>query len=329
MAKNHTTSPSFFQTLRDGFAFVAQNAQHVRINEDKIEDYAKTLNALPVPDTLDDHNHFVSGDLEKDFGYILLLDSINFGSGYKPALRSEGMFMIDGSIYFTISQRLKNRFNIAPISAAEAEKMTLSDVQDIFRFPTKSAKDAPASAELSAHFKKAINELGAHVLRTGQGSYTRFIDNMEGSASRCVASLDALSMFQDTATYKGRTIGFYKRAQIAATDLHLIAEKNGVNLFKDIGDCTIFCDNAVPHVLKEDGILEYSPELSALIAEQAVIPYASDMEVEIRGCAAHAVELVSQFTDLRVIDLDHRLWHRSKEQYFRALPSHKTRTIFY
>ena len=53
--------------------------------------------------------------------------------------------------------------------------------------------------------------------------------------------------------------GFYKRAQIAANDLHLA----GVVDFPDIDRLTIFADNLVPHVLRLDGVLRYSDELAA------------------------------------------------------------------
>ena len=341
--KTHTShSASIFQDLRDGFAFVAENAQHVTINTSKTKDYARILDALPAPDTLDEENHFVSGDLEQDFAYILILDSINFGSGYKPALRAEGMDMIEGSFYFTIAQRLKKHFETAPISASQAAKIHVEQVREIFEFPAQNAvkfaqeltreatvKSTARSDELSALFTDAINELGQHIIDTADGSFTQFVSNMNSSAAQCVGSLSQLDMFKDTASYRGRNIAFYKRAQITATDLHLIAGKNGTELFNDISECTIFCDNAVPRVLKADGILEYTPALTKIIEDQEQIPFGSDMEVEIRGCAAHAVELIARFSKHRVIDLDHRLWHRSKEPQTRTIPSHKTRTIFY
>ena len=45
--------------------------------------------------------------------------------------------------------------------------------------------------------------------------------------------------------------GFYKRAQIAASDLALA----GVARFGDLDRLTIFADNLVPHVLRCDGVL--------------------------------------------------------------------------
>ena len=59
--------------------------------------------------------------------------------------------------------------------------------------------------------------------------------------------------------------GFYKRAQIAANDLHLAR----VVQYEDVDRLTIFADNLVPHVLRLDGVLHYSDELAALIDERA------------------------------------------------------------
>ena len=55
--------------------------------------------------------------------------------------------------------------------------------------------------------------------------------------------------------------GYYKRAQIAANDLHLA----GVVDYPDVGRLTVFADNLVPHVLRLDGVLHYSDELAELI----------------------------------------------------------------
>ena len=52
--------------------------------------------------------------------------------------------------------------------------------------------------------------------------------------------------------------GYYKRAQIAANDLHLA----GVVDYPDVDRLTVFADNLVPHVLRLDGVLHYSDELA-------------------------------------------------------------------
>lgn len=316
-----------FDGLRDGFAFVADKAEHVRVNEHKVADYAKVIAALPAPDTLDTGNHFVSGNLDHDFGYVLLLDSINFGSGYKPALVAEGVEMAEGSFYFTVARRLKAQFETRPLTPHTARDIGDEDVQAIF-----GLDKGPQSRDLGAKFAAAMRELGDAVSKNAPGgvnSFAYYVTEMDGRAADCVARLGALSHFHDVADYKGRNVGFYKRAQIAAADLHLMAGKHGLELFRDIDRLTIFADNAVPHVLRTDGVLTYGAGLAAKVDAQEEIPFGSAMEVEIRGAACHAAELIAKQAGMRVMDLDHRLWHRSKDPAFKAKPTHKTRTIFY
>ena len=63
--------------------------------------------------------------------------------------------------------------------------------------------------------------------------------------------------------------GFYKRAQIAASDLAL----GGVAEFGDLDALTIFADNLVPHVLRCEGVLVYDEGLAAHIdAERLAAP---------------------------------------------------------
>ena len=65
-----------------------------------------------------------------------------------------------------------------------------------------------------------------------------------------------------------RDAGFYKRAQIVASDLALA----GLAEFSDLDRLTIFADNLVPHVLRVDGVLRYHPDLAARIDAGELIP---------------------------------------------------------
>ena len=55
--------------------------------------------------------------------------------------------------------------------------------------------------------------------------------------------------------------GFYKRAQIAASDL----DRVGAARFKDLDKLTIFADNLVPHVLRCEGCCCFDDGLAELI----------------------------------------------------------------
>jgi hypothetical protein len=118
--------------------------------------------------------------------------------------------------------------------------------------------------------------------------------------------------------------GFYKRAQIAGSDLALA----GVASFRDIDRLTIFADNLVPHVLRCDGVLVYDERLAAHIdAGRLLRP--GPLEREIRACAVHACALLAQRTGMTERDIDNALWTRGGAPEYKAIPRHRCRTIFY
>jgi hypothetical protein len=141
--------------------------------------------------------------------------------------------------------------------------------------------------------------------------------------------------FDDVATYDGRAILFFKRAQLAASDLWIAFDGQGPGAFADLDRLTIFADNLVPHVLRIDGLLRYNDELAARIDAEELIPAGAPEEVELRACAVHAVELI--VAELRrmghavnAMQLDNLLWSRGQRpEYKRAKPRHRTRSLFY
>lgn len=307
-----------FQLVRDGFAAVAAVADHVKIRHDRIDAYADAMVPVPQDDVFDTDHHFIGN--EKDTAaYVLALDAINFGSGYKPLMVGEGWNLVDGSIYFTVSTRLKNEFeNAAPWNAARMASLTDDDCRRVFALPRGRYSD-----EFTALCRAALNELGADVAG-------RFMDYVPGTAAELAAKLARLPHFHDVHDYKGMKVPVLKRAQIAAADLHLAFGRLGRELFPDAGNVTMFADNAVPHVLRTDGILEYTPELAAKIAAGTYLPSGSAEEIEIRACAGHAVELIAARKGLKALNIDHILWHRSAgNPDYRKQPTHRTLTPFY
>jgi hypothetical protein len=118
--------------------------------------------------------------------------------------------------------------------------------------------------------------------------------------------------------------GFFKRAQIAPSDLAL----GRVAAFEDLDRLTIFADNLVPHVLRCDGVLVYDDALAAHIDSGALLPM-DEREHEIRACALHACELLAAHLGIAPRSLDTWLWNRGQGEAYKARPRHRTRTVFY
>jgi hypothetical protein len=294
---------------------VADRAEHVRIVDDAIPGYAATLPATagkaepaepPAP-----------SDREARAAFWLALDAVNFGSGWFPTLRKRAGL----SGYHTIAAALRDRFDAAgPWTAAELAELRASEMAGIL------GQD-PAH-ELMSLYARSLNDLGRRVSAEGGGSFAAVADAAGGSAVALATGLGKWDCFADCSWYGSLRIPFLKRAQIAAADLH----RAGVARFSDLSDLTMFADNLVPHVLRLDGVLRFAPDLVARIEREELIEHDSAQEIEIRGCAVHAVELLTAAAGGDVItaaEIDQVLWERGQQVRYKASPRHRSRCTAY
>ena len=323
----HGRGDAPLDAVRAAFAAVAAVATRVQIDTATIADYAA---ALPLDTlqaaTFDPQFHF-RGDPADTVAYILALDAINFGSGYFPHLRKRPGL----SGYYTIAAALTDRFRArGPLAAAELAALTAADCRALFGQPV----DGGTIDELMAHFAAALNALGRYLLDRFDGQPIALVAAADRSAARLVGILAEMPMFRDVATYHGRAVPFYKRAQLTAADLALALDGAGLGAFDDLDRLTIFADNLVPHVLRVDGVLRYDDALAARIAAGELLPAGAGAEVEIRATAVHAVELLvaacrDRGRPVSARELDYLLWHRGLAPCYREELRHRTRTIFY
>ena len=313
--------------VRTACAHVACQATHVQIDLDRLPAYAASLplEQIAQPEH-DPHSHYL-GHGDDTVAFFVTLDAINFGSGYFPRLRKRpGM-----SGYFTIATSLKDHYAACgPLSAPDLAHLA---AQDCARMFGQDLTDAPVR-ELMQRFATALNDLGHYLLARFEGSFVALVEAAGSSAERLVQRLIEMPFFNDVALYDGLPAPFYKRAQLTAADLALAFGGQGAGRFDDLDRLTIFADNLVPHVLRVDGVLRYSEDLAARIDREELIPPGSAQEVEIRACAVHAVELISQTLcraghDVPPIKLDYILWNRGQGAHYKARPRHRTRTVYY
>ncbi len=316
-----------FSEIRYGCARVAESSRFVRLGADRLAPYAElALVGITTP-TYDTDHHFTGGSVTKNaeavLAFNLTLDTVNFGSGYFPHLHKRpGM-----SGYFTVASALKDYFDAhGPLSADELCALTPEKTASIF---AQDLKD-PVRAELLRHFTEALQQLGSYLAEKFGGSFVRLVERAEGSAERLAELLAVMPYFQDVSQYGALNVPLYKRAQIAASDLALAFNGQGWGAFSDLGQLTIFADNLVPHVLRVDGLLSYDAGLAARIDAGKLIAAGTPEEVEIRAVALHAVEqLAALLPGVSARDLDVYLWNRGQGAAYKAVPRHRTRTVFY
>jgi hypothetical protein len=277
---------------------IASAARSVRIDLEALE-----VLAPGEPPQLDPQRHYLEGPQADVAAYLLVLDAVNFGSGWFPTLRKR----TGSSGYFTVAWALADRWRAgAGWTNAQLRAMRTEEVADTLG----QARDH----ELMALYAQALRELGRFL---GDRHALDVVAAANGSAVRMAGLLaTGMTMWQDT--------DFYKRAQIAPSDLAL----GGVAEFSDLDALTIFADNLVPHVLRCEGVLVYDERLAAHIdAERDLRP--GPQEREIRACAVHACAQIAARTAMSERDIDNALWYRGQRPEYKARPRHRCRTVYY
>ena len=315
------------EQVRAGCKTVAEHAAHIRINSDLIPAYAAALTeANTIQPEHDRASHYL-GREDDTAAFFLILDTINFGSGYFPHMDKRP----GRSGYYTVAGCLNDRFKKrGPFSPLELTRLTPQDCARIFE---QNLNNKPI-AELMRLFARALNDLGRYVQTDFGGSFSGLVEAAGVSAERLIQLLIRMPYFRDVVFYEGVEVSFYKRAQLAAADLSLAFDGRGLGRFDDLQNLTIFADNLVPHVLRVDNILIYPEALISHIDAGKLLPAGSAEEIEIRACALHAVEqlkaaLIASGHEITSMELDFLLWNRGQQLSYKSIPRHRTKTIFY
>ena len=284
--------------VRESCAAIAAGARWVSIDLDA----ASSVEPGPPP-VLDPVRHYLEGSRAEVATYMLTLDAINFGSGWFPTLHKRP----GCSGYYTVAWALADHFRAH--GSWSPEELQLLDGPRI-----AAVLEQERDHELMTLYAEALRDLGRFL--EGR-SALELVQSASGSAEALAEELArGMPFFDDR--------GFWKRAQIVASDMALA----GVAEFYDMRRLTIFADNLVPHVLRMDGVLVYEPGLADRIDRGELLP-AGEEEREIRACAVHACEAIAARLGVSPHVLDVWLWNRGQGPEYKAVPRHRTRTVFY
>lgn len=150
-----------------------------------------------------------------------------------------------------------------------------------------------------------------------------------------INTLTECEAYQDERTYRGDTIVFNKRAQLAVTMVYdRLFDHSGYKWanFTDMGSLTIFADYGIPAYLNTVGAIEYSQDLEQKIQSNTELPENSTEEVEIRIATVQVGSLLRDIIEAEydqyvgVPELDYALWERRQEA---DTNSHQTVTDSY
>lgn len=346
MPRPTVTTPDPLQVLASTAEVVAELA-FVEIDQAAIERLAGRILGEQVPPPVwDTATHFITSGpqaVEEVAGWTFALDALNFcfwAQGDDPGHRwriTSGGDVHDGYMALAIALRDAARSGIPVWDPDWMATVSEADLRHLFA-PAPGSTGIPLPDLRVRH----LNELGQAVRQTFAGS-TPFSDLMAAagySAPRIAAATIALApSFDDVATWASPTDGtehlvrFHKRAQILASDLAGALEPLGL-VITNRDQLTAFADYKVPQVLRQLGILRYSPDLADRIHRLDRLAPGSQEEIEIRAATIWACEWLRQAlgasqTAYTASDVDWLLWNQGQALPSGTEPYHRTVTPFY
>jgi Potential Queuosine, Q, salvage protein family len=296
------------EEVRAACAWVAERARFVRIDEARIAEYAQGL-AGPEPQSEGNPRQ----DPEAAAAFAICMNAINFGSGWWPTIRKRP----GHSGYATMEAGLRERFDDP--GPWHPEELLALDAATV----AKVLGQDPAHP-LMPQFAAALRDVGEHLLADHGGRYLGVVEGTD-SIPALAATFASWDSFADVSRYEDRDVPFFKRAQLAAADLH----RAGVADLTGAEELTAFADNLVPHVLRVDSVLQLDPSLTERIEAEDLLAHGSPQEVELRACAVQTIERLAAASALTAAEVDDVLWNRGRGRRYKSLPRPRARNTAY
>lgn len=304
--------------------FVVDNAKYVKINYSKIGELINELLEFENVHYLTNFPYPIYDMNTKDIiNFLLIYNSIDFSFWGNPKWTIEvNEKKLDGGI--ALLHCIFNLFNGRDSSEVyrQLENMTIDD----FRKILKGNVDIPLLEERY----KIVTDIAKIVNLKMNGNFYDCIKNMNTDKDIFETIINNFSCFEDTRTYNGKTIYFYKLAQLLTSNiLHVIKIKEQKEV--DYSNLLGCADYKIPQVMNGLGILEYNNELSLLLESKTEIAENSMYEVEIRASMIIVINYIYEQVNKSIdrIDINDFIWGKGQDKTKKYKPYHLTRTKSY
>lgn len=304
--------------------FVVDNAKHVKINYDKANELIDELLKFDNVHYLTKVPYGVYDMSTRDIiNFLLIYDSIDFSFWGNPkwTINVNGKDLDGGiALLHCIFNMFDGRDSVEVYK--QLENMTLEDFKEIL----KGNIDIPLLEERY----KIVSSIAGIVNKKMNGSFYDYIKDMNTDQEIFKTILNNFSGFEDTRTYKGQTVYFYKLAQLLTSDiLHVIENKEQKEV--DYSNLLGCADYKIPQVMQGFGILEYDTKLSSLLETKTEIEENSEYEVEIRASMIVVINYIWEQIDKIIdrIDINDFIWSKGQDKTKKYKPYHLTRTKSY
>ena len=305
--------------IKNTCRFVINSSEHVKINYNKLDEFIKNIDCNNLKNWLmfNPYN-LLDLDIEIIINLLLVFECICYSFWGEPkwTIETEEGYK-DGSdalLYIMINYVKKsNNVDFSEISFDE------------FKHLLKGNVNIPLLKERY----ETITEVSKIVNEKMNGNFYNYIKNLSSDVELLDLIVNSFKTFKDERTYNGKTIYFYKLAQLLTSDiLHIRGYLENVKL--DYSNLIGCADYKIPQTLRALGIIEYDYELPNIVDARQELEISSKYEVEIRASQIVVIDYIkSKFKNVNSIDINDYLFTYSKKVKNIVRPYHLCRNTNY
>lgn len=314
--------------ILDSTKYVIDNSDYVKINMDKLADFADNFESQGKSSWLEDSPFDINsfGD-ERKLMFSVVFSALSFSYWgepywnveYKGVLHTRGSWSLVASIFRSIE---------------EGQSLLNPQIlKDITKKQLAVALRGNTEIPMLQERVEVLNLIGKVLVDNYDSKFSEVIKESKGDA---LILLEIIlrsfgESFDDSYKYKGKRVYFNKRAQILVKIIYSLFKGEGYGKFKNIESLTALADYIIPNLLRGLGILEYSEELINLIDNKKELEKGSIFEVEIRAGVVWTVEymrrqLTREGVTVSAKEINSYLWVNGRSI---DTPFHRTRTTAY
>lgn len=305
--------------IRTTCNYVAHNSEYVKINYDKLDKFINDIEYGNLKNwLLFNPYNLLELDVETIINFLLIFESIDYSFWGQPKWEintEEGIKDGSDALLYVMIKYVKETRNtdFSKLSFEEFEKLLKGNV---------------AIPLLEERYETIVN-VSTIVNERMNGSFYKFIKEIHVDTKLFDIIINNFESFKDEREYKGKTIYFYKLAQLLTSDiLHIREELENVKV--DYSNLIGCADYKIPQTLRALGIVEYNNELSRIIDKRNELEISSEYEVEIRASQIVVIDYISKkLNNANSIDINDYLFIYSKRVKDIVKPYHLCRNTNY
>ena len=305
------------EKLNTSYKLVCENAKHVKINFEKVDEMIEQLKNSSIAYWLDSNPYgLLDMNLEDIINFLLIYHTIGdycfWGDPKWEIETPEGV--LDGSfaIMYLVIKRFQKDQNF-DMSFEEFSKLLKGNVE----IPL-----------LQNRYDNLV--IMNDFLKKHKKSFYEIIKDITSDIELVEFLINELPYFEDVSVYDEKEIYFYKRAQLLTSDiLHVMEKKEKRKI--DYSHLIGCADYKIQQVMRCYGMLEFDEELANKVDNKIELEENSREEIEIRAADLAIINYIYEKLEKKQsrMDINDFIWLLGQDKSKMTKPYHRTLTSHY